>query len=235
MMTKSGDSKLQNDLMKKLIILTLLFSAIAGNCFAQQGKLEKDTLHVVNNPSNNPGLRYQAKPYNGPPLFSTPLGTGHRQQGKLYKDTAELSNTPLYIVTFKSSTKIYSANYISVFVGQRKILNMEIYKQDSLIKYGPKAKNGIIKFTLDKGNELVSLEKLIDKYHLSKQYKKLPVYIDSAMAFRRPIYFDPEIVKTVSIATDNDTGSKFINVLTTSPTQIKYNPNELYIRGLTSN
>jgi hypothetical protein len=217
--------------MRNIISAFIVLSLIAGNTFAQTGKNPIDSL--ISNPGGA-GERYKAKPYNGPLLFSTAFGTGHRQQGKLYKDTIDLPNPLLYIITFKGSKKAYSANYLSVFVGQRKILNIEIYNQrDSINKYGPEAKNGIMKFTLDKGTELVSLEKLVHKYHFFKQYKKLPVYIDSAMACRRPLYFDPKIIKNVSVGTDNDTGSEFINILTTSK-PIRYNPNEHYIRGLST-
>jgi len=218
--------------MKKISLLLLLFLLTTVNCFAQQNNPYKDS--IIQNTSGNPGQRYHAKPYTGPVLYFT--GTGYRQQGKLLKDTNGFSSkSPFYLIKLNDQTIPYSAWSTLSLIGPEQIFDMNIYsgkKADSL--YLGSGEKGLIIIRIKKDLPAYTRADFFKKYNIKKKYDNLPVYIDSAIAYHTEKFiFSETVIKSVTIAKDKETGSKFINILTTFP-YIKYNPNEMYIRGLAS-
>lgn len=218
--------------MKYISLLLLLVLVKTFNCFAQQSSPYKDSL--IKNTSGNPGLRRQAKPYTGPVPYST--GAGYRQPGKLFKDTAGLPpNSPHYIIKLNDQTIPYSAWSTLSLIGPEQIFDMNIYsgkKADSL--YAGSGEKGLIIIRIKKHLPMYTRADFFKKYHIKKKYDTLPVYIDSAIAYHTEKFmFSETVIKSITIAKDKETGSKFINILTTFP-YLKYSPNEINIRGLTS-
>ncbi|TSJ43438.1 hypothetical protein FO440_04400 [Mucilaginibacter corticis] len=218
--------------MKNIILLLLLFLVTTYYGFAQQNNPYKDS--IIQNISGNPGLRHQAKPYKGRVLYTT--GNGYRQQGKLLKDTNRFSSkSPFYLIKLNDQTIPYSAWSTLSLIGPEQIFDMNIYsgkKADSL--YTGSGEKGLIIIRIKKDLPAYTRADFFKKYNIKKKYDNLPVYIDSAIAYHTEKFiFSETAIKSVTIAKDKETGFKFINILTTFP-YIKYNPNELYIRGLAS-
>ncbi|MDB5158529.1 MAG: hypothetical protein JWR50_3236 [Mucilaginibacter sp.] len=218
--------------MKSLIVV--LFTYVTSlTCLAQQFKINQDS--IINNTTGNPGLRYQAKPYNGPILYST--GNGYRQQGKLFKDTTGFftPNSPYYLITLNDQIIPYSAWPTLSLIGVQQIDEMKIYsgkKADSL--YAGSGEKGLIIIKIKKDLPVYTKSSFLKKYNIKRKYNKLPVYIDSVIAYHTDkLMLSTSDIKSITVTTDNETGLKFINILTTFP-HIKYNPNEHYIRGLAS-
>jgi TonB-dependent SusC/RagA subfamily outer membrane receptor len=180
--------------MRKFISIILFVSATACSAFAQQ------TFPVnldIGNKYNNAVMQ---------PLYLH----------KLIKDTLAFSKKPLYIFKISSNDKTYNAVPLLKLIDPQDIASMEILK-DKLAtdQYGTKAKNGVIIITLIQGTEILPANKLLDKYNIDKQFRKLPLYIDSTLTQRSDnLFYTSNKIKTITVAEEKETGMKYISIIT---------------------
>jgi hypothetical protein len=163
------------------------------------------------------------------------VGSCLAQQGKLNKDTSAFAKSPLYIIKFKNQTfKHLSMPMMSLFP-RDDIQTMEILtdkKADSL--YHGEGKNGVIIITVNKEITTLTKDALFKKYKISKKYKDLPLYIDSALTYKDDNnMFVIDHIKAISVAKDKETGDKYISIIT-DVVKFKPDPNVTYIRGIAS-
>jgi hypothetical protein len=105
-------------------------------------------------------------------------------------------------------------------------------KADSL--YHGEGKNGVIIITVNKEITTLTKDALFKKYKISKKYKDLPLYIDSALTYKDDNnMFVIDHIKAISVAKDKETGDKYISIIT-DVVKFKPDPNVTYIRGIAS-
>ncbi|MDB5158528.1 MAG: hypothetical protein JWR50_3235 [Mucilaginibacter sp.] len=148
-------------------------------------------------------------------LFSTIAGNSFAQQNKLNKDTSGFANEPIYILAVDSFAKSYRVNYAADFVDQYDIKNLEIQGPKEAEKKLDKikAKHSLIKITMKKGIRLLTEQELLHQYGIPNKDKTLPVYVDSTLLYPlAKVMFQPECIKSVTIASDAETGSRYISI-----------------------
>jgi len=70
---------------------------------------------------------------------------------------------------------------------------------------------------INKAN-LINYEQLLKKFNIPNSESKLPVYIDSAIAFQpQKTYFELSAIKTVTTDIEKNTGMIYISILTIFP------------------
>ncbi|HEY5326625.1 MAG TPA: hypothetical protein VIJ27_06470 [Mucilaginibacter sp.] len=66
---------------------------------------------------------------------------------------------------------------------------------------------------LNKGSKLLDINELLTKFHVSTKYYNLPVYIDSAIIYRREnVCFQLSAIKSVKIQKEKYTHLKYISI-----------------------
>ncbi|MDB5003665.1 MAG: hypothetical protein JWQ34_1890 [Mucilaginibacter sp.] len=148
------------------------------------------------------------------------------QQGKLNKDTSAFAKSPLYIIKFKNQTFKHLSTPMMSLLPQADIQEMEVLsgkKADSL--YHGEGKNGVIIITVNKEVTTFTKDALFKKYNIKKTYKDLPLYIDSALTYKADNnMFVIDHIKTITVAKDNETGKKYISIITDV---VKFKPDQM--------
>ena len=172
-------------------------------------------------------------------LLCLVIGGSSLAQGKLNKDTSEFlarlisSKSPHYLIKLNDQIIPYSAFPMLALVGQQQIDAMEIYsgkKADSL--YAGSGEKGLIIIKIKKDPPMYTKSSFLKKYNIKKKYEKLPIYIDSTIAYHTDQFMlSISNIKSVTVAKDAESGEKYISIITNT---IKFNPdpNSTYIRGL---
>jgi hypothetical protein len=139
--------------------------------------------------------------------FVVSYGQTHNE---LNKDTTHFKNAPLYILQPPLSNQMEATGII---IKPEDIESINVRKDSASVKeYGQKAKNGVIIFKTKKVLKTQTLEELLAKFKIND--KNLPVFIDSAIINKPAMYyFDPEVIKSVSIQKEKTTGTKYISIL----------------------
>ena len=78
--------------------------------------------------------------------------------------------------------------------------------------------NGVVEVVLINKANLINYEQLLKKFNIPNSESKLPVYIDSAIAFQpQKTYFELSAIKTVTTDIEKNTGMIYISILTIFP------------------
>ena len=106
-------------------------------------------------------------------------------QPYLKKDTSAFKNKPILIINGAGNVEKEVSNLCMdiLDIQSLDIPNKSVWRD----KFGERAKTGVIIFTLKPGIELLTINQLFDKFNIAKRKRKLPVYIDSAIAYKPEI------------------------------------------------
>ncbi|MEO6979219.1 MAG: hypothetical protein ABI113_12600 [Mucilaginibacter sp.] len=149
-----------------------------------------------------------------------------QENHKLYKDTSHFKNSPLFVLELPLSNPVEATGIIAK---PEDIESINVFKDSATLKeYGEKAANGLIIIKLKINPKLLTLKQLL----VSNQIKdtNLPVYIDSAIAYKPTEYlFEPAMVKSAKIETEKETGMKYVSITTLFPVH-RLKSDEIYVK-----
>jgi len=147
-------------------------------------------------------------------LFGFAFSYGQARH-ELDKDTTHFKNAPLYILQLPLTNQIEASG---ILIKPEDIESINVFKDSASIKeYGQKAANGIIIFKTKKILKIKTLDELLADFKITN--KNLPVFIDSAIANRpATYYFDPEVIQSVGIKKELNTGMEYISIISIYPT-----------------
>lgn len=145
---------------------------------------------------------------------------------ELNKDTSHFKNAPLYILQPPLTNQMEATGII---IKPEDIESINVFKDSASVKeYGQKAKNGVVFFKTKKVLKTQTLDELLAKFKIND--KNLPVFIDSVITNNPAMYyFDPEVVKSVSIETEKKTGMRYVSISTLFPV-LRLKSDEIYIK-----
>lgn len=157
-------------------------------------------------------------------------------QRHLNKDTTTFKNKPIIIINGAGNIQKEVSN---LGMDPLDIQSVDIPNRDEWsAKFGERVKPGIVIVTLKPGAELTTLNQLFDKFNIAKHNRKLPVFIDSAIAYKPEIaLFQLKKIKKILINKDKETRMKYINIISIRPPAptVPLKPGEYHLRGLASN
>ncbi|MCO5949935.1 hypothetical protein [Mucilaginibacter flavidus] len=145
---------------------------------------------------------------------------------QLDKDTTRFKNAPLYILQLPLADPLEASGII---IKPDNIESINVFKDGANTKeYGKKAINGLIIIKTKKTLKLLSINQLLTLNHIKNN--GLPLFIDSAIAnMPGTYYFEKEMVKSVKVETEKETGMKYINIATLFPVH-RLKSDEIYIK-----
>jgi len=158
-------------------------------------------------------------------LFAFVLCYGQNNH-KLDKDTTHFKNAPLFVLQLPLSDPVEATG---ITAKPEDIESINVFKdRPSLNEYGERATNGLIVIKLNKKLKFLTLNELLVSNQITDT--SLPVYIDSAIVDKRGKYlFEPQLVKSAKIETEQQTGMKYISITTLFPVH-RLKSDETYIK-----
>lgn len=108
-----------------------------------------------------------------------------------------LKNPPLFVI---NENKLSHA-FLMELVNPEDIEDITILKdRESLMKYGDKAKHGVIEIKMNKKVKLVQLSSLFNKFQIHRKDRLLPIYVKGKKVYdAEQLYAGAKWVKNISI------------------------------------